>query len=366
MWIPARERRNYTAMTNGILDIDAVLANRSDYLLPATPYWFSMVSLPYGFDPKATCPMWWDYLRYNLEEDPERIARAQEWVGYCLTASTKYQAFLLCEGDGGNGKSVFIAGITAIIDPCNVSGIAVENFADRFQRTNMVGKLMNASADCGEIDRFAEGFIKACVSGDRMFFDRKGKEGLNCVPTAKLMIACNTLPHIHDRTDGVYRRMLPLPFRIKVAEDRIIRGMDSIEFWQKSGELPGMFNWALEGLARLNRQGGFTRSSVGDQALDRYRKENNPAKVFLEEACEPTSFGSGKIICKELYGCYTKWCKESGINHALSEMNFGKEVRRSFPQAKRERENRENRTWIYTGINYQNGFQAEITNRQDF
>lgn len=358
-WLPTRERRSYVSMQNGLLDIRAVLRNQSDYLLSVDPRWFSMVTLGYSFDPEATCPQWWDFLRYNLEDDPERIAVAQEWAGYLLTPSTKYQKFMILEGDGQNGKSVYIAGLTAILGPENVSNVAIENFGGRFHLTETIGKLLNACGDCGEIDKAAEGLMKSFISGDRMFFDRKGIGGMNCAPTARLMLACNNLPRFADRSQGIWRRMLDMPWKKPIEESKRVFGMDTVPWWQESGELPGMFNWALEGLARLQKQRGFTRSSAMDLALAKYKKEMNPARAFLDEACEPAE-ATGRVFSKELYQLYCKWCKESGHNHPLADMQFGKEVKRSFPQSSRERESIGERQFYYRGIAYQSQFQGEL------
>ena len=349
-WLPTRERRSYIAMRNGILNIQAVVENQDDYMLPSSPDWFSMVSLDYDFSIDATCPKWLEFLHYNLEGDPERIDVAQEWAGYLLTPSTDEQKFMVLEGEGKNGKSVFIAALTAMLGVENVSSVALENFGDRFQRTDTIGKLLNTSSDCGELDKAAEGLLKSFISGDRMFFDRKGIEGMNCPPTARLMIACNNRPRFSDRSDGIWRRMLPMPWQIEVPESKRVRGMDKIGWWQRSGELPGIFRWALVGLARLQKQHGFTRSSVMDLTLNDYKEEMNPARTFLLENVEENNFG--EISSSWLYHLYKKWVESSG-NRPLANRTFFKEVVRVFKKTKRvNRGPKNSRFWAYFGIQF--------------
>ncbi|MEI8374957.1 MAG: phage/plasmid primase, P4 family [Planctomycetota bacterium] len=349
-WIPTRERRSYISMRNGILDIQAITEDRPDYLLPSDPNWFSMVSLGYNFDINATCPLWDGFLRFNLEDDVERIAVAQEWAGYLLVPSTDEQKFLVLEGEGKNGKSVYIAALTAMLGVENVSSVALENFGDRFQRTDTIGKLLNTSSDCGELDKAAEGLLKSFISGDRMFFDRKGIEGMNCPPTARLMIACNNRPRFNDRSDGIWRRMLCMPWKIEVPEDRRVRGMDKVAWWQKSGELGGIFCWALEGLIRLIQQKGFTHSAEMDLTLNDYKQEMNPARGFLTENVEENS--TGEIPSAWLYHLYRKWADMSGY-HPLASKTFFKEVVRVFKKAKKiRRGDRNSRFWAYEGIQF--------------
>jgi P4 family phage/plasmid primase-like protien len=326
-WLPTRTRQPYISMANGILDIDAVLADRDEYLQPNTPQWFSQVSLTYAFEPKAPCPRWEAFLDHNLEQDPERIKVVQEWAGYLLCPTTEEQKFMLLEGEGGNGKSVFIAGLTAMLGQDNVSNVPLEMFGDRFQRTDTIGKLLNAAGDCGEMDKTAEGVLKSFTSGDRMFFDRKGLPGLNCTPTARLMIACNNRPRLSDHSDGIWRRMLAVPWRVEITPEKRIKGMDKIAWWEASGELPGIFWWALKGLARLRHQRGFTDCQAMREVLIEYKEEMNPARFFLQENIEENV--SGCIRCSELYRLYRKWTEENGY-HPLSERSLGKEVRRVF------------------------------------
>src|SRR5262249_25697470 len=100
------QRGDIIAMSNGLLDVDALFAGKPDVLLPHTPRWFSMNCLPYPFKADAGCPHWRAFLAHNLEGDDERIALLQEWFGYCLMTDTSLQKFLMLVGEGANGKSV--------------------------------------------------------------------------------------------------------------------------------------------------------------------------------------------------------------------------------------------------------------------
>ncbi len=349
-WLPDKSRPNWISMANGLVDVDAILGDRDDYIQPNTPRWFSMVSLPYTFDPEADCPTWRRVLHSNQEEDFERINLLQEWTGYLLTASTDEQKFMILEGEGKNGKSVFLAGVTAMLGLDNVSNVALENFGDRFQITNTIGKLLNACGDCGELDRTSEGLLKSFVAGDRMYFDRKGLSGYNATPTARLMIACNNLPRLSDRSDGIWRRLLCVPWRIEIDEATRVKGMDKPAWWERSGELPGIFRWALQGLARLQRQGGFTSSLVAQETLQDHKEEMNPARGFLQEYVEEAS--TGAIKSSELFRLYKKWTDENGYR-PLAEKSFGKEVRRVFKKVKRIKSgSRVERFWSYEGVQF--------------
>lgn len=365
-----RERRNYIAVQNGILDIDAFLANEDEPLMPHSPNWFSTICLPYEFKPDAypetrpdlgiecQCPRWQRFLERNLELDPERIKILQEWAGYLLLPDTGQQKFLMLEGEGANGKSVYLAAITAMLGEANCSHVSLETFGQRFDRTQTLGKLANIAADVGELDKVAEGYLKSFTSGDVMFFDRKGITGLDTAPTARLMLACNNRPRFSDRSQGIWRRMLLVPWKVEIPERERVPNMDKPWFWERSGELPAILNWALIGLDRLREQGRFTTSEESRRAMADYQDESNPAAAFLKEHVEQSK--DGHIRCKELYGLYTIWTESNG-NRPLGERQFGKEVSRYFKHTFRQRgdetvvrkgENRRVRYWFYRGLQF--------------
>jgi P4 family phage/plasmid primase-like protien len=230
----------------------------------------------------------------------------------------------------------------------NGSHVPLEVFGQRFQLVQTIGRLANIAAECGEIDRVAEGHLKSFTGGDRMTLDRKNKPAVEFSPTARLIIAMNNRPRFSDRSKGLWRRMIVVPFRLEVPEERRILGMDKVSWWQCSGELSGIFNWALTGLVRLRDAGRFTDSKICRAAAEDFRLESNPALGFLRDRVESNSQTS--TPCSELYTAYKKWCDEHGYR-PLGERLFGKEVIRAFPGTVRQKIGpRANRPWSYSGI----------------
>jgi P4 family phage/plasmid primase-like protien len=374
-----RERRTYIAMRNGLLDLGRLLEGRehdtlAEVLLPHSPNWFSTVCLPYEFiDDSADqlCPKWLAFLNRNLEGDAERIKLVQEWAGYLLLPDCTYQRFMALEGEGANGKSVYLAAITAMLGKENCSFVPLERFGERFDKASMLGKLANISADAAEVDRTAEGFLKSFTSGDIVNFDRKNIGSVEVKPTARLMLAFNNRPRLSDKSNGIWRRMLLVPWKLEIPEADRIRGMDTDEFWNSSGELPGILNWAIEGLARLKAQGRFTEPKVSKDATQDYRSDSNPARAFLLEHCEakPDFFKHDPalgVTCKRLYFVYKKWCFSEGYQ-PLGERQFGKEVSRAILGIERRRIGTgSDRYYRYCGLNFSVDEICEEKTRDDF
>ena len=356
-WIDGevREQRDYIAMENGILDLGDLLDGGENPLRDHSPKWFSTICLPYSFDPEADCPTWKAILRRNLGGNAEYEKTLQEWAGYLLRPETGQQRFLVLEGEGANGKSVIMAALTAMLGEQNCSHIPLELFGDRFAKTQTLGKLVNISADVGELDKVAEGYLKSFTSGDIMFFDRKGIEGVDCTPTARLMMACNNRPRWSDKSDGLWRRMLLISFLVQITEQERIPNMDKIWWWEESGELPGIFNWALKGLWRLRTQQNFTIAEESRIALADYQDEVNPTRRFIREHIIGAE--NGRADCQEVYDGYRFWCKSNGYHH-LGNAQFGKELYRRFKGCTRRRgkkiddSNNTIRYYFYDGVAY--------------
>jgi P4 family phage/plasmid primase-like protien len=352
-WLEGEQatRRNLIALANGILDLDALLAGQDTVLLSHTPRWFSPVCLPYEFDPHADCPQWMAFLQRNLAGDTGKSLLLQQWTGYLLTPDTSMQKCMMMVGEGANGKSVVCAVLTALLGLENVSAVPLELFGDKFRLAGTLGKLANIVAEVGELDRIAEGQLKAFITGDVMEFERKFKSPFSAKPTARLVLATNNPPHFSDKSDGIWRRIMPLHLEVQIPAHERIAGMDTVEYWQESGELPGILNWALAGLHSLRHQRQFSVPDESQEYLEQLRTESNPARRFLEEHYRA---GDGEIGCAEVYLAYTTWCQDHG-HRPLADSGLGKEVKRLFKTNRRRLGQKKQRYWAYCGLTHSDG-----------
>jgi P4 family phage/plasmid primase-like protien len=322
--------RNWMALRNGLLDIEALLAGAQQPLRPHSPLWFSPSCLPFDFDPRADCPLWKAFLARNLGDDPGKVLLLQEWAGYVICHGSSLQKMLMMVGEGANGKSVVIAAFLALLGEDNVSTVPLELFGERFRLVGTVGKLLNLMAEVGEIDKVAEGQLKAFVVGDPIEVEKKYKQPFTVRPTARIMLATNNAPQFSDKSDGIWRRALLLPFIIQIPPEEQVKGMDKPDFWQAAGEPPGILNWALVGLHRLRaNKGAFTVPQSCREAVEKLRADSNPARRFLLDRyeCDPTA--GWQAAKDEVYQDYRVWCGANG-HHPLAEIGFGREVMRTF------------------------------------
>lgn len=344
VWVGKSEAGPFFAFTNGLIDTNQLIGGLSPSTQPHCSNWFSQTAFPYAYDAAATCPRWTSFLDEVLEADHERIELIQQWFGYCLVQDTTQQRFIVAVGEGENGKSVVLDTLTNILGPDNVSHVRAELFAQRFQLTMTLGKLANISYDTGEIDESAEATIKEFTGGDRMYFDRKGVSGVMAYPSARLILATNHDPRFADRSKGVWRRMLVVPFRIGIPTER----QDKKLVEKLKAERSGIFNWSISGLRTLRRAGQFTVPAISQQMGDELRAQSNYTRQFLLDACQRTT-SEESVICIALYSRYEEWCRDRGYR-PFDDTKFGKELRKAFPGIDRRRESTGERSWRYHGL----------------
>jgi P4 family phage/plasmid primase-like protien len=282
--------RSYVAMNNGLLDIAALLRNDPCPLIPHDDRWFSTVCLPYDFVPDAECPKWLEHLTRVLGEDKQLCRVLQEWFGLMLVADTSYQVFFIATGDGGNGKSATTNAMEAMLGAQNVSSVSMSQLSGPYALHTMIGKLANISNETADSNKVAEDRLRTIATGDPMTVERKHLPALEAVKlTARMTYLANRLPTFTDRTGAIWRRLILMPFRATISKEERVPGRDQRGFWAKSGELPGIFLWAVEGLRRLRAQGHFTESDACAK-----RKSRASARRATTSSCSSPSAASSQ------------------------------------------------------------------------
>jgi P4 family phage/plasmid primase-like protien len=333
--------RDLLALKNGLLDLD------TGELLPHTPDWFSSTCLPYEYDPELACPTFLAAVERVTGGDEEKARLLQEWFGYNLIPCTDAQKFLILHGEGANGKSALCAALEALLGPENVSHVSLGELGESFGLAPTLGKLANISADMSQLDRLAEGKLKQLTSGDGVTVNRKFLPAVTAKPTARLTLATNNLPRFSDRSQGLERRAILLPCDAVIPEGERVPGMDKPSFWAESGELPGLLNWALEGLDRLRKNHfRFTDPAACTRAKQDHLDDCNPARAFLRDCCEAAP--GEATFSADLYQAFERWCEQEGKT-PLPASEFGKQVRRAYPVAdaiKMKRAGKAERAWV--------------------
>ena len=165
--------------------------------------------------------------------------------------------------------------LTALLGEANVSSLGLEVFSHTHGLELTLGKLVNITGDVGELDKVAEGTLKLFTGCDMLHFNPKYKDPFSARATARIIIATNVRPPFRDRSDGIWRRLVLLPFPVTIPEEQQNKHLAD----ELKAELPGILNWAIEGSNRLRQQRGFTEPPVSREVKQDYQLESNPARA---------------------------------------------------------------------------------------
>lgn len=275
------------------------------------------------YDRSAQCPLWNKFIDRIFAGDKELISYIKRAFGYCLTGSMAEQVFFFCHGDGSNGKSVFLAVLRALLGEyakqADFSTFLVQrNEKVRNDLAALAGARVITAIEAEEGSKLSMAVVKAWTGGDPITARFLFGENFTFQPVGKLWLAANSKPAISERNHAAWRRVQLIPFNVTIPEAEQDKGIED----KLLRELPGILNWALEGLKDYLTVGLKTPEAV-KLATAKYRKENDSLEEFLFECCEVEKLK----VCKntDLYSQYLNFCRMSGLT-ALSQHKFSPEL----------------------------------------
>ncbi|MES2192173.1 MAG: phage/plasmid primase, P4 family [Pseudomonadota bacterium] len=279
-------------------------------------------ALDIEWNPGTQCPRWLEFLDEIFTADgdkPQKIGFLQQWFGYCLTPDVSQHKFVWMVGAGGNGKSVLLSVLEALVGTKNVGHAQMERFESGAVRAELEGKLLNISSEMSATATISDGYLKKITGGDPIEAERKFKQPHTFKPTVKLIAATNNLPRLLDNSEGFARRAVILSFNRKFTQLE----MDPTLSNKLMNELPGIAVWAIQGLKNLRENQKFDIPASAMEALKQYREDSDPVATFIKDCLQPSKEKGYPPIA--VYGGYCEWVKERGF-HALSIVGFGRRL----------------------------------------
>lgn len=266
------------ALANGVLSV--VDGQRS--IVPPSPSVFAMAALPFQYDPRSQCPMWEGFLRRTFEHDPQAVTALQEWFGYFLVGDPGWlQKMFWMIGPKRSGKGTILKVARSLM---GVAGTAttLTQLTQDFGREGLIGKSLAVIDDARDphpnVARQVVEFLLTLSSGGDVSINRKYKPFWDGALTSNLFAASNAVPRLPDAGDAIASRIEVI--RTKVShygqEDPLLLG-------RLKTELPGILNWALDGLDRLQANGRFTQALAGDMIRDEVSNGAGSATPLAKE-----------------------------------------------------------------------------------
>lgn len=310
---------------NGTIDL------RSGELYPHNREHYCTKLSPVYLTNGADCPIWKKFLA-RVIPDIEVRDFIQRFAGYSLTGDVSEQVLAFLYGGGRNGKSVFLEVLAALFgeyhQAAHIQTLSVKGNAGV---PNDVAKLAGARlvtvSEVPEGARMNESLIKDLSGGDTITARFLRQEFFQFVPQFKLWIRGNHKPQIRGTDNGIWRRLMLIPFTEHIRDDEV----DSNLKEKLLGELPGILTWAVEGCLHWQKCGLKAPQAVA-AAVSEYRAESDTLGQFITECC--VTYPGARATAADLYARYREWCAASGhfpgtstwFGRALGERGFEKSV----------------------------------------
>lgn len=293
-----------------------------------------------GVDRDREPEMFLTFLGTITGGNEERIEFLQRLSGYWLTGKTSLQQAHFIWGKGLNGKSIFIDTMATQMGTGS-SGYAAspeaamflmgQQQSQKYDFSQLVGKRLAAVGEVQAGARLDEAKLKT-FTGDsdllpaRFLFGEPFEYPNQC----KVVFRCNDLPVIVNRDNGIWRRIVKVPFDVTIPEKNVIRNLmdilreewDAIMWWRIQG--------AMKVLRDINTPAPLLTPVEFDSLTEEYRDDMDTTGMFIEECCQlyadcklysspidkaPESIqDEWSVSNRELSRAYQSYCKDFHIS----------------------------------------------------
>ncbi len=269
------------------------------------------------YDPKAKCVEWEKFL-VKVQPDPEMRAFLKRWFGYSLTGVTTEQKMAFFFGQGRNGKSTAVDLIARILADYSTT-LPIESLTGSDQNkgneatpdlVRLPGARFVRASEPEQGQKMREARIKALTGGEPFPIRRLHQEAVDLVPVFKLTISGNYKPEIRGADDGIWRRVMLVPWEVQIAAADV----DALLPQKLWAERAGILRWMVEGCLEW-MQGGLRPPEIIDKATLEYRQVSDPMRDFLTTECDITGNSRDWESAKDINQAFNAWMLDSGTGN---------------------------------------------------
>jgi putative DNA primase/helicase len=361
MWLRGKHRRDeyLISFTNGLLRVSPD-GNRLT-LLDHTPDYFNLATVDYAYDPRARTPKrWLQFLNQVLEKDAKSMSMAQEIFGLVLSGDRSFHTIGWNIGAPRSGKGTFLRILIAVVGRDNTASVHIGDLSKDFGLENSIGKRLLVFPD----ERFDgtryDGNAKivsellSSSGGDFIRIGQKYKKAWLGDFHAFMYIVSNEVLRLRDESGAMAARIALLDFRRQIPpKERDLALSNTL-----LKELPGIFNWAMEGYSNLKARGHFEMPPRSREKMELIRNQLSRISAFVKQHCvvDPEY----KADLDDLFAKYLEDCYAKGIFATDTKDSFSQKLYAAFPAVRSRRTHRKgvpNQVNVCHGI----GLLPEIT-----
>ncbi|MBY9062315.1 bifunctional DNA primase/polymerase [Sphingomonas yunnanensis] len=266
-----------------------------------------------AFEPAAACEVYDSFLE-DVQPDEKMRRFLHQWGGLSLTGDISEQKLAFYHGKGRNGKSTLVD-LWSHIAGDYAGSVAIETFLDQgkgrkggeatpdLARLPGIRFLRTSEPEKGA--KLAEALIKLITGGEPIDARHLNKGFFTFLPSFKVTVSGNHKPKITGHDDGIWRRVMLVPWDVQVAKEDVDKKLPE----KLRDKAPGVLNRLLAGLLDW-RESGLVEPDSVIAATAKYREQSDQLGRFLEECIRPADGSRAKS--SELFALFTAWAKANG------------------------------------------------------
>jgi len=328
------------ATANCVIDLRNGLGSQGrpdDYLLKASPIEWAGLN--------AECPRF-DQFQLEVFDGNEELCKYMDrLVGCGITGTTKEHVFPVLQGQGRNGKSVYVDIIRYVLGEL-AGPIESEMLLDQGRSKSssgpspdimrLKGLRIAFASETDEGRKFSSARVKWLTGGDPLVGrNPHDKYPTEFDPTHMLWLLTNSKPHAHGDDFAFWERMQLIFFGISFVsrepkaenERRANKGL--VEELKKEG--PGILAKFVRGCLAWQKE-GLNPPSIVKEATAEYRRDEDLIAGFIEDCCEETA--EGTCGSTEAYKAFENWYRNEKGHKVPSQKVFGQLMGKKFERAK--------------------------------
>ena len=310
---------------------NGVLNTKTDSFIKLKPELYITSTVPWNYDPDADYPLWQVTLRDWWGEDDDSIRLLQQWYGYNLIATNYLEAMMILFGVSGSGKSTITKVLYEMLGKDKCTPLESQDLKYTFGMEKLVNKNSVIFSEDQATKRADADMILQVIKRltGRNVFSVRVKYGVSydTEPFARLTYECDVLPRFVDNAQALERRVNMLYFgrSFKDAPNVLLKE-------QLIKEVPGIINWAIEGLRDLKQTNKFIVPATSKVAKEELRYMTSPMAAMGKQ-CFNFDDSNAWVSNDQLFDLHRAWFKESGYS-VYSRVWFGRTFSVVFPRLK--------------------------------
>ena len=295
-------------LRNGVIVEDNVV----DYDCGFTPFYLDVSYDPTSYDKNVD-----DFMNFICCGRKDMRVVLEEILGHILLVNRFPHKIFFLTGCGANGKSTFVEMITKWTSELS-SHVDIANFDDGTSLTSLVGKLVNVADDVDAIYFEKSKNLKTMASGNTVGCRAIYSQPITLKNTATLIFTANEPPVFKDKSQGIGRRLVIIPFD-NVVKKRIYN-LD--ELLSSDNAKSYLLNLALGGIKRILANNlEMSTSETIEEATKQYYLDNDSVLAYLNDYGDI----NGNPIAT-VYEAYTDYCDDSNLK-AVSLNKFSRRLK---------------------------------------